>query len=172
MIIFYVGYCYTRYGDQFKLVQTCVRNIADVCAIASVSFKDQDEAVRLYRYLNMLHTASYTALSTTYSRHNFFDPICKKYGLFGEMGSHDRFVEQEFLGSVDIDAQGGRTWTTLMLWALQVVDRQAKAGALSPPIHAQMNRLILDIGDATGNLFAFSYQVRGDSYPFGVLGPH
>lgn len=159
MIIFYVGYCYTRYGDQFKLVQVVVRNIIDCCAIASTSFNDPSETMRLYRYLNMLHAASYTALSTEYSQTNFFDPIVEQYELLAEKGSDERAAEIDFFRGVDIDAQGGRTWTTMMCWSLEVVERQFKAGGISPPVHAQLNKLILDAGDATGNLFAFSYQV-------------
>ena len=159
MIIFYVGYCYTRYGDQFKLIQVAVRAIISCCALAATSFKDKEEVVRIYRYTTMLHVASYTGLSTTYSQHNFFVPICEKYGLYGAPGSREREQEQETLGSVDIDQTGAQTMQMLMKWALEVVERQAAAGEISPPVHAQFNKLILDLGDATGNLFAFSYQV-------------
>lgn len=77
MIIFYVGYCYTRYTDQFTELQVVMRNIIGCCAVARASFKDEQEVHRLYRYVNMMHLAAYAGLSPTYTRDNFFLPLCK-----------------------------------------------------------------------------------------------
>lgn len=105
-----------------------------------------------------MHISSYTGLSSSYSRTNFFDPLTAKYDLFAEP-SAERAKEIAFFGSFDMDAEGGHAWQVVMKWALQVVQRQAKAGALSPPVHAQLNSTVIGIGDSIGNLFAFSHQV-------------
>ena len=88
------------------------------------------------------------------------DPLCAQYGLLGKAGSEQHAAEERILCKCKLDAQGGRTWQMLMMWSLSVIDRQAKLGAIAPPLHAQMVKLVTDLGDATGNLFAFSYQVR------------
>jgi len=159
MIIFYVGYCYNRYTQQFDEVQTMMRSVISVCAEARVNFDDPDEANRIYRYLNMLHILCYTGLSPTYSVHNFFLPLAEKHMLFGVEGSEAFKQEQHHLSQIDIDKEGGRAWQMMYLWCLQVVKRQALAGALTPPIHAQLNKELSTIADCCGNLFACSYQV-------------
>ena len=60
MIIFYVGYCYTRYEDQFKDVENMMHAIIDACVMARVAFRDPDEVLRLWRYLNLVHISAYT----------------------------------------------------------------------------------------------------------------
>jgi len=60
---------------------------------------------------------------------------------------------------MSIDKEGGRAWQMMYLWSLQVVRRQALAGVLTPPIHAQLNKELSLIADCCGNLFACSYQV-------------
>ena len=55
MIIFYVGYCYTRYNDQYADVQQIMHSIINVCLSARASFDDKDEVFRLWRFMNLLH---------------------------------------------------------------------------------------------------------------------
>jgi len=157
MIIFYVGYCYTRYTDQFTDVQTIMRSVISATAQARACFGDDAEVEILYRYLNMLHVAAYCGLSPNYSEKAFFKPLCEKHKLFGE--GEQRIAEQMILGKIGIDSEGGRAWQLLYVWSLQVINREFKAGHISPPVHAQLTTSVNDIADSCGNLYAFSYQV-------------
>ena len=75
-------------------------------------------------------------------------PVWEEHGLFGESGP-TRVVEQRAIDAVDVDAEGGRMWQMFMVWSLQIVDRQFHSGAITPPVHAQLNKLILDMADST-----------------------
>ena len=47
MIIFYVGYCYTRYTDQFKDVENMMHAIIDACVLSRAPLpKDVYRCVR------------------------------------------------------------------------------------------------------------------------------
>ena len=50
---------------------------------ASVAFP-QDEALKLWRHLNLLHVSAYCGLSPTYSKDNLFSQICAKHHLIEE----------------------------------------------------------------------------------------
>jgi hypothetical protein len=76
MIVFYVGYCYSRYNTLFANVRVIMRGVVGCCAIARANFGDEAEVRTLMRYLNLLHVAAYTGLSPTYSVENFFNPMC------------------------------------------------------------------------------------------------
>ena len=40
MIVFYVGYCYSRYMDMFNDLELVMRCILNICVVARTSFKD------------------------------------------------------------------------------------------------------------------------------------
>mgnify|MGYP000689135448 CR=1 FL=1 len=61
--------------------QLIMHSINDACLIARVTFEDELEVHRLWRYLNVLHAAAYCGLTDELSETNFLMPLCDKYGL-------------------------------------------------------------------------------------------
>ena len=84
MIIFYVGYCYSRYNEQFDDVQHIMHAIVNVTLMARANFSDRDEVHRLWRYLNLMHASAYCGLTDYLTEENFFLPICDKHHLLDE----------------------------------------------------------------------------------------
>lgn len=63
MVMFYVGYCYTRYNSQFEDVQDIMNAIVNACLSARATFTDVQETHRLWRYLNLLHASAYCGMT-------------------------------------------------------------------------------------------------------------
>jgi len=158
MIVFYIGYCYNRQQMYFNEAQRIMMSIQNSCAYARIVFQDKDEVHRLWRHLNLLHVAAYTGLAGYYSAENLFNPIVEKYGLFGPPGARQDYERAAF-DRIDLDADGDRACHICEIWAVQNINRQAKKGAMSPPIHANLNKEVFEIGDALKNIFAASFQV-------------
>ena len=107
MVIFYVGYCYTRYTNQLEDVQTMMHSIVDACMLCRIAFDDQREVMRVWRYLNMAHAAAYVGLSNSYSKENFFTPIIERHGLDAKE-SHTKAEETRALDRVNMDVDDHR----------------------------------------------------------------
>jgi len=71
----------------------------------------------------------------------------------------DRKEEQAALSSIDLDAEGLRAVAIYEVWALDIVRAEHRAGALSAPIHAQLNDKLCEIGGCVKRLYAYSFQV-------------
>ena len=69
-IVFYVGYCYTRYTNQFDDVQLIMNSIVNACLSARATFSDQQEVHRLWRYLNLLHVSAYCGMTDYLTKDN------------------------------------------------------------------------------------------------------
>jgi len=163
MVVFYVGYCYTRCNQQFDDVQLIMHSINDACLAARVSFEDALEVHRLWRYLNMLHAAAYCGLTEEFTESNFFIPLCNKFGLLHQGAI--RAEEQASLQRINIDESGSRSCAMLEVWAFEVLKGEALRashagkGTLSPPIHARIMGEINSISISIKRLFAYRYQV-------------
>ena len=55
--------CYNRYTAQFHDLEVMMHGIMDACILSRVVFRDPDELHRLWRFLNLMHTAAYTGLT-------------------------------------------------------------------------------------------------------------
>ena len=163
MVVFYVGYCYTRCNQQFDDVQLIMHSINDACLAARVSFEDALEVHRLWRYLNMLHAAAYCGLTEEFTETNFFVPICDKFSLLHQGAI--RAEEHASLTRINIDESGSRACAMLEVWAFEVLKGEALRashagkGTLSPPIHARIMGEINNISISIKRLFAYRYQV-------------
>ena len=159
MIIFYVGYCYSRYTAQFEDVEGMMQKIIDSCIMARVTFRDPATVLRLWRYLNLLQAAAYTGLSPAYTEANFFLPMCKRHDL---LPKHEAQKASE-AGALDAisNGDGAAACNAFQIWALDLVQQEAMASnsKLSAPVHALLNRQILDVGQAAKRLHAYTYQV-------------
>ena len=130
MIIFYVGYCYNRYQMYFMEAQRIMVAIQNSVSFARTIFMDQEEVHRLWRHLNLLHTATYCGLANYYSVDNFFNPVVNKFTLFGEAGPTNDY-EREAFGRVNLDEDGSRACHMCELWAIQNIQAQFDKGERS-----------------------------------------
>ena len=127
MIVFYVGYCYTRYNQMFDDVERIMHSLTDACMLARVHFKDLNEVHRFWRYCNMLHAAAYTSLTVAYSKDNFFGPVCEKSDLFAR-DQVDRANEMALLEKVNLDGEDSRATAMIEVWLLEIIrDKCARA---------------------------------------------
>ena len=100
MIVFYVGYCYNRHNEQYFIARDCMATILNVCALARTTLKRPQDAVDLWRFLNLLHVAAYCGLTPTYNRQNLLDQFVRDFGLASSHGVAKRTDE------VDVDHSG------------------------------------------------------------------
>ena len=160
MIVFYVGYCYTRYNQQFDDVERIMHAITNACMFARVHFKDLNEVHRYWRYLNMLHVAAYTSLTTFYSEDNFFRPVCEKWELFAH-DAQDRAAEAAIFEGMSLDGQDMRVCSMLETWIFEIMREEVflKADKHSPAVYKVMLDEVMKVGDSTKRLFTYQYQV-------------
>ena len=156
-IVFYVGYCYTRYTNQFDDVQLIMNSIVNACLSARATFSDQQEVHRLWRYLNLLHVSAYCGMTDYLTKDNFFMPLCEKHKLLGE----DGFIREEELAALDhvgLDESGARACSMYQVWCYEVLkEEQKRSGSenFSAPIHAQLSNEVKATGDHIKRLFAY-----------------
>jgi len=159
MIIFYVGYCYNRQQVYFDEAQQIMTSIQNACVLARTLFRDQEDVIRLWRHLNLFHVAAYTGLADIYNEFNFFEPLVKKYKLFGEPGSLQHDYERECFANFDLDNDWTKAADLCEVWAVQNINAQFKKGGFSPPVHSSFNKCVFDIGDSMKKIFAANFQV-------------
>jgi hypothetical protein len=83
MIVFYVGYCYTRWSEQYFIMTSAVRSIITCCGFARACLPaDAPELVAYWQLLNMMHGCCYIGFSTTYSSHNMLLSFAEEFKLF------------------------------------------------------------------------------------------
>jgi hypothetical protein len=159
MVVFYVGYCYSRSNQQFDDVQLIMHSINDACLIARVTFEDKLEVHRLWRYLNMLHAAAFCGLTDELTENNFFMPMCEKFCLLSQGAV--RKEELESIARIQIDDSGSRACAMFEVWAFEVLKGEAlRSGkSLTPPIHARLMNEINNVSVSIKRLFAYRYQV-------------
>jgi hypothetical protein len=159
MIIFYVGYCYSRYTSQFQDVEDMMHSVQQACVLGRVCFRDPDDVHRLWRLLNLLHLSSYTGLSPSYTEQNFFLPLCKRHDLLPKDDVQKSSEESAFESISHGD--GGAACNQFLVWSLDIVHREATATntRISPPMHAQLSAQILQVGESSKRLHAYTYQV-------------
>jgi len=117
MVVFYVGYCYTRCNEQFNDVQSIMHDITDACLTARVTFADELEVHRLWRYLNLLQASAYCGLTSYLSQTNFLMPLIEKYALLGSGAVKDE--ELRALHAIQIDENGARACSMYEVWAFE-----------------------------------------------------
>jgi len=153
MVVFYVGYCYSRFGSMFQDLEQVMRGVINCSAVARGSFRSKRALYDLWRYLNLLHVTAYCGVTTTYSKQNLLDHFAHHYALliYPE-------VEKK-LFSIDIDNHGALAANTCMVWALEVVQERFDRGDFSAPMHKEMTETITAIGTGLARLYAQEYQV-------------
>ena len=139
-----------------------MHSINDACLCARVSFRDPDEVVRLWRYLNLLHLGAYCGLTEELSEANFFMPVADQYGLLSS--GPIREEEMAAIKRVRLDENGSRACSMFEVWAFEIVKGEARRtadgdGDLYPPIQARLQEEIVRVGVCIKRLFAYRYQV-------------
>ena len=160
MIIFFVGYCYTRYNEQFNDVQQIMHSIVNACSAARATFYDPDEVHRLWRYLNLMHASAYCGLTDYLTKENFFMPLCEVHNLLGE--GDVRREEMEALDKVGLDQSGGRASSMYEVWCLEILRQESmRAGPekFATPIYARLHGEVESVGNHIQRLFAYRFQV-------------
>ena len=147
-----------RYSQQFSDVQDIMQTIQYLCEQAKTSFESDDEVHRLYRYLNMLHMTVYCGLSPTYNVRNFLMPLIKKHRLLAADPA-ERERELKALDELDVDCEGERGFQLFTLWSLAVIQRQARKGAIPPPMFATLSGRVQALSAKADNLFHYAFQM-------------
>jgi hypothetical protein len=139
-------------------VEIVMRCIVNACMMARTSFSEPEEVHRFWRYLNLQHLIAYCGLTDGYNIDNFFGPLVEKYSLLGD--EREREEERAYLSTVDVDAEGLRACAMYEVWTLEIAHAQAAMTPLfTPPVHAQLNAEVLNVGNSIKRLYAYSYQV-------------
>lgn len=104
--------------------------IINACLSARVSFSDEDEIHRLWRYLNMMQIAAYCGLHETLTVENFLMPLASKYKLLGE-GEVEK-EESAKVRRIDVDESGARACSMFEVFALALDNPLARMMSTPP----------------------------------------
>ena len=156
-VVFFVGYCYDRHYQQYLEANRGRNALVDCCAMAGAYFNNEDEARRLWRYLNLAHVLAFVGLSPTYTPDNL---------LNGFIEEHDLHVEASEIAQLrEIGVEAGQgAYLQCIQWALLVISSAPEAHEDDPShvhfmkVHAMQNEILL-FRRSIAALYAYHFQV-------------
>ena len=125
--------------------------------MAGAYFKNEDEARRLWRYLNLAHVLAFVGLSPTYTPDNLLNGFIEEHDL------HVEASEIEQLREIGVEAGQG-AYLQCIQWALLVISSAPEAHESDTSyvhfmkVHAMQNEILL-FRRSIAALYAYHFQV-------------
>ena len=113
MVVFYLGYCYSRYFEQYAALRDAMATIVNVMLTARVCLPT-DYCKMTYMYLNLLHATAYVGMTPVFNSFNFLDRFITEHDL-----ADDEDVEHR-LAMLDIDHAGAYTFNVITGWTISL----------------------------------------------------
>uniref|UniRef100_A0A6U7FID1 Uncharacterized protein n=1 Tax=Haptolina brevifila TaxID=156173 RepID=A0A6U7FID1_9EUKA len=154
MVVFYLGYCYSRHFEIYQIANQAKGAIVNVCA-ASRAYLPTTARRKLFVHLNLMHASAYCALTPIYTYDNFLSIFSKLHHI--EIPDHHAYFG-------DVDTAGGTHYNTCAVWAMGVLQKAATDGELHPEAFRSMHEEILRARSLFSTIFAFQYQVSTRKY--------
>ena len=159
MIVFYVGYCYSRFSEQYFLMTGTSRLIITCCNTARVALhKDSPDTMRFWRLLNLMNVCCYCGMNDAYNSANLRKDFCEKYKLIESEEIGDR------IDAIDPDKMGERAMNECLVWAMCLLDRLEREGKLTVSAYKHLMKDTRTIGQSLGRLNAFQNYVMPFAY--------
>ena len=144
-LVYFVNTCLQRFHHLYNLSMSVEGRIFDCAAITRAVFPTKN-AMRLVRYLNAMHAAAYTGLSSVYNFDNFFV----------ELNKLNHFLTEEELArmkAIDMD-KGGEAYRELTTWCIADVEKVHKEGLIDSHTAFQLRELIIRCLGSLGGTFS------------------
>jgi len=159
MIVFYVGYCYNRFSEQYFLMTGAARLIITCSSTARATFpQGTDDAMQYWRLLNLMQVCCYVGMSPTYSRENLLTEFSKEFDLIKSSGLANRLEE------VDPDKMGERAMNECFAWAQELLDQLRQDKKLNEHTFKHLLKDTRSIAQSLGKLNAFQNYVMPFAY--------
>ena len=121
LIIFYFGYCYSRYFEMYRNSLRICHLLEEMVIRVCNSYEEPDKIRDMWRYVNLMHILVYVKLSHVYTRDNFFLPIVKDFNLL----PHEK--ERDFLMVLDME-NTSRALNAVWMWCI-CLNKSAKVAS-------------------------------------------
>ena len=135
-LVFYVNQTHNRYFQFHGESMVLMGRVSDVATMVRAVLP-MARARRINRYMNVAHVATYTGLSTTYDKDNFFDPLEARFALLTKEELH-RVVQE-----IDVDKSGPKVAFELITWVMCDIQDAQTNGVINPFEAFQLRDLIL-----------------------------
>ena len=156
MIVFYVGYCYSRQERQYQACTEAFGSVTNACLLARASLTASDRLL-VWRYLNLAHVAGYCGLTATYNKRNLFDYYCLVQNLWPSPEVRRR------VALVDVD-KGAQAYRECIAWALDVVTGARRRGEITAEEQRQASETMLTLQSSLTTLYNYQFQVMPFMY--------
>lgn len=144
-VVFYLGYCYSRYFEIYGLASTAKSTIVSLCA-ASRACLPINPRRKLFVHLNLMHASTYCALTPVYNFENFMSVFCKMHHIeVPDFARHFR----------DVDTAGGTHYNQCAIWAQEVLYKALTDGECHPEVFRNMQEEVLRLRSTFANIFAY-----------------
>jgi len=157
-LVFYFGYCYNRYWEQYMKAMGAKNAILNCCSMVASTYMNHEDMHTMWRYLQLIQCSAYVGLSMVCTRENFFNGFCQKHSLLMPN-------EAERLSAIGLPAgKGGRAYREFCVWAMKLNTAVFKKGQLDPPTRAGILGMISKLSDDLEALYDFRGQVLPYAY--------
>lgn len=153
MVVFYLGYCYSRYFEQYAAVRDASSTLVDIMINARVCLSPAN-AKLAYMYLNLMHATAYVGMTPVYNCANFLDEFIALHEL-----ASDVRVDAK-LASMDFDHAGAKSFTACTSWVIELFHEAHIRNELDGESYRTMHAEVLHARSKLHSLYAYQHQVR------------
>ena len=145
MVVFYVGYCYSRHFQIYEASRAASSAVLSVCVSARASLP-AEERRQLFVYLNLMQVSAYCALTPVYNRANFMDDFCREHVLELPTPAHEAaFAKLDAPPDACAPTEpGASAYQCAAVWAMTVLDKQLQSGTLHGEVCVRPTELVTD----------------------------
>ena len=162
-LVFYFGYCYNRFWEQYALAMSCKGAIINNIVLAKSTSMGKNDIYDLWRYLNLAQLAGYVALSPVYTRGNLFDDFARMHNLLpagGDTNAEVKRIEYHKLAG----GRGAQVYNEYCLYALELLRHAKERNELPSMTHLLLQEQIIRFRDSMTGLFNLHYTVIPFAY--------
>ncbi len=152
MVVFYLGYCYSRHFEQYAALRDAMSTLVDTMINCRVCLNAEDTK-RAYCYLNLMHATAYVGMTPVLNHENFLDAFIQAHDL-----APDRAL-QERLHSMDIDHTGASSFNVCAAWLIQLFHEAHLRRELDGESYRTMHEEVLKARSLLNSLYAYQHQV-------------
>ena len=152
MVVFYLGYCYNRYFEQYNALRFGMSLLIDLMINVRVSLNKADTELA-YSYINLLHATAYIGMTPVLNSTNFLNRFIETHDL-----ARNEKIEER-LSEMDIDHDGANTFNTCAAWTIQLFQEALKRGELDGETYRVMLEEVLQVRGHLNSLYAYQHQV-------------
>ena len=143
-LVLFVNQSNSRFNTMYKHSMDASGQIGHVASLLNTTFP-KFHAIRVIRYMNAAHAASYVGLNDVYTKQEFFDKLNHQYRFL-----HPQEIER--IDQLDMD-WGNDACHELIEWCIMDIQRGCKAGYIDAREAGALKEKILQFRDALDGMY-------------------